>query len=176
MKRQAVYVLGIVVSLFLTACSNTTVPASSSVMQSSAAPSSTVAEEKGDYVNVGSEASSEAPTATEEQATKKAEEEAKAKEQAEAKAKEQAEAKAKAQSEAKAKAQSEAKAKAEQQAQAQPVEEVQSNQTPLDIYNARLARALELYRNDFITIDEYEKIIRDTERKYGEKMRNGNHW
>ncbi len=160
MKRQAVYVLGIVVSLFLTACSNTTVPASSSVMQSSAAPSSTVAEEKGDYVNVGSEASSEAPTATEEQATKKAEEEAKAKEQAEAKAK----------------AQSEAKAKAEQQAQAQPVEEVQSNQTPLDIYNARLARALELYRNDFITIDEYEKIIRDTERKYGEKMRNGNHW
>lgn len=168
MKRQAVYVLGIVVSLFLTACSNTTVPASSSVMQSSAAPSSTVAEEKGDYVNVGSEASSEAPTATEEQATKKAEEEAKAKEQAEAKAK--------AQSAAKAKAQSEAKAKAEQQAQAQPVEEVQSNQTPLDIYNARLARALELYRNDFITIDEYEKIIRDTERKYGEKMRNGNHW
>lgn len=160
MKRQAVYVLGIVVSLFLTACSNTTVPASSSVMQSSAAPSSTVAEEKGDYVNVGSEASSEAPTATEEQATKKAEEEAKAKVQAEAKAK----------------AQSEAKAKAEQQAQAQPVEEVQSNQTPLDIYNARLARALELYRNDFITIDEYEKIIRDTERKYGEKMRNGNHW
>lgn len=160
MKRQAVYVLGIVVSLFLTACSNTTVPASSSVMQSSAAPSSTVAEEKGDYVNVGSEASSEAPTATEEQATKKAEEEAKAKEQAEAKAK----------------AQSEAKAKAEQQAQAQPVEELQSNQTPLDIYNARLARALELYRNDFITIDEYEKIIRDTERKYGEKMRNGNHW
>lgn len=160
MKRQAVYVLGIVVSLFLTACSNTTVPASSSVMQSSAAPSSTVAEEKGDYVNVGSEASSEAPTATEEQATKKAEEEAKAKEQAEAKAK----------------AQSEAKAKAEQQAQAQPVEELQSNQTPLDIYNARLARALELYRNDYITIDEYEKIIRDTERKYGEKMRNGNHW
>lgn len=141
MKRQAVYVLGIVVSLFLTACSNTTVPASSSVMQTSAAPSSTVAEEKGDYVNVGSEASSEAPTATEEQATKKAEEEAKAKEQAEAKAK----------------APSEAKAKAEQQAQAQPVEEVQSNQTPLDIYNARLARALELYRNDFITIDEYEK-------------------
>lgn len=166
MKRQAVYVLGIVVSLFLTACSNTTVPASSSVMQSSAAPSSTVAEEKGDYVNVGSEASSEAPTATEEQATKKAEEEAKAKEQAEAKAKAQSEPKAKAQSEA----------KAEQQAQAQPVEEVQSNQTPLDIYNARLARALELYRNDFITIDEYEKIIRDTERKYGEKMRNGNHW
>jgi len=168
MKRQAVYVLGIVVSLFLTACSNTTVPASSSVIQSSATPSSTVAEEKGDYVNVGSEASSEAPTATEEQATKKAEEEAKAKAQSEAKAK--------AQSEAKAKAQSEAKAKAEQQAQAQPVEEVQSNQTPLDIYNARLARALELYRNDFITIDEYEKIIRDTERKYGEKMRNGNHW